>query len=244
MLAALRTQDALAAGLMVGLMLCCARPPRVGGPTGGAPYENPSRPIGERVADLVARLTPAEKVGQLVTDAPAIPRLGVPAYHWWSEALHGVARAGTATVFPQAIGLAASFDEALVRRVADAISDEARAKYHEAQRHGQRGRYQGLTFFSPNLNIFRDPRWGRGQETYGEDPLLTARLGVAFVRGMQGDDARYLKTVATAKHFAAHSGPEALRHAFDARPSAHDLADTYLPQFEANGPKAAAGAAH
>jgi beta-glucosidase len=218
---------------MVGLTLCCARPPRVGGLTGGAPYGDPSRPVGERVADLVARMTPAEKIGQLVTDAPAIPRLGVPAYHWWSEALHGVARAGTATVFPQAIGLAATFDDALVRRVADAISDEARAKYHEAQRHGERGRYQGLTFFSPNLNIFRDPRWGRGQETYGEDPLLTARLGVAFVRGMQGDDARYLKTVATAKHFAAHSGPEALRHAFDARPSAHDLADTYLPQFEA-----------
>jgi beta-glucosidase len=189
--------------------------------------------VGERVADLVSRMTPAEKIGQLVTDAPAIPRLGVPAYHWWSEALHGVARAGMATVFPQAVGLAATFDEALVRRVADAISDEARAKYHEAQRHGEHGRYQGLTFFSPNVNIFRDPRWGRGQETYGEDPLLTARLGVAFVRGMQGDDARYLKTVATAKHFAAHSGPEALRHGFDARPSAHDLADTYLPQFEA-----------
>jgi beta-glucosidase len=178
-------------------------------------------------------MTLDEKVGQLVTDAPAIPRLGVPAYDWWSEALHGVARAGTATVFPQAIGLAATFDEALVRRVADAISDEARAKYNEAQRRGARGRYHGLTFFSPNVNIFRDPRWGRGQETWGEDPLLTARLGVAFIRGMQGDDARYLKTAATAKHLAAHSGPEALRHSFDARPSAHDLADTYLPQFEA-----------
>jgi beta-glucosidase len=191
------------------------------------------RPIPERVADLVGRMTPEEKIGQLVTHAPAIPRLGVPAYDWWSEALHGVARAGAATVFPQVIGLAATFDEPLVRRVAEAISDEARAKHHEAERRGDRGRYQGLTFFSPNLNVFRDPRWGRGQETWGEDPFLTARLGVAFIRGMQGDDARRLKTVATAKHFAAHSGPEALRHSFDARPSPHDLADTYLPQFEA-----------
>jgi beta-glucosidase len=212
----------------------CARPPRLEGVArGSAPYWDPARPLGERVADLVGRMTPAEKIGQLVTDAPAIPRLGVPAYHWWSEALHGVARAGAATVFPQAIGLGATFDEALVRRVADAISDEARAKHHDAERRGEHGRYQGLTFFSPNVNIFRDPRWGRGQETYGEDPVLTARLGVAFVRGMQGDDARHLKTAATAKHFAAHSGPEALRHSFDARPSPHDLADTYLPQFEA-----------
>jgi beta-glucosidase len=177
-------------------------------------------------------MTVEEKVGQLMTSAPAIPRLGVPAYDWWSEALHGVARAGRATVFPQAIALAATFDESLVRRVAEAISDEARAKFNLAQRRGERGRYHGLTFFSPNLNIFRDPRWGRGQETYGEDPLLTARLGVAFITGMQGDDPRWLKTVATAKHFAVHSGPEADRHAFDARPSDHDLFDTYLPQFE------------
>jgi beta-glucosidase len=206
----------------------------VGGPARGPePYWDAARPVAERVADLVARLSPEEKVGQLVTDAPAIPRLGVPAYHWWNEALHGVARAGKATVFPQAIGLAATFDEALVGRVATAISDEARAKYHEAQRRGEHGRYQGLTFFSPNVNIFRDPRWGRGQETWGEDPELTGRMGVAFVRGLQGDDARYSKTIATAKHFAAHSGPEALRHSFDARPSPHDLADTYLPQFEA-----------
>jgi beta-glucosidase len=212
----------------------CTRPPRVAGAARGLePYWDPARPIPARVDDLVGRLTLDEKIGQLVTDAPAIPRLGVPAYHWWSEALHGVARAGRATVFPQVIGLAATFDEALVGRVADAISDEARAKHHEAERRGERGRYQGLTFFTPNLNIFRDPRWGRGQETWGEDPFLTARLGAAFVRGMQGEDARYLKTVATAKHFAAHSGPEALRHSFDARPSPHDLADTYLPQFEA-----------
>ena len=182
-------------------------------------------------------MTVDEKIGQLMTEAPEIPRLGVPSYDWWSEALHGVARAGRATVFPQAIALAATFDAPLVREVAIAISDEARAKFNLAQARGERGRYQGLTFFSPNLNIFRDPRWGRGQETYGEDPLLTSRMGVAFIEGMQGDgqaDNRgLLKTIATAKHFAVHSGPEADRHSFDARPSAHDLADTYLPQFEA-----------
>jgi len=168
-----------------------------------------------------------------MTAAPAIPRLGVPAYEWWNEALHGVARAGRATVFPQAIALAATFDEKLVKRVADVISDEGRAKYNLAQARGEHGRFQGLTFFSPNINIFRDPRWGRGHETFGEDPLLTSRMGVAFINGMQGDDPHYWKTVATAKHFAVHSGPEAERHSFDAKVSAHDLADTYLPQFEA-----------
>jgi beta-glucosidase len=178
-------------------------------------------------------MTRDEKIAQLMTDAPAIPRLGVAAYDWWNEALHGVARAGVATVFPQAIGLAATFDVPLVRRVATAISDEARAKYNLAQGRRQQGRYHGLTFFSPNVNIFRDPRWGRGQETFGEDPTLTGEMGVAFIGGMQGDDSRWLKTVATAKHFAVHSGPEADRHAFDARVSPHDLADTYLPQFEA-----------
>ena len=178
-------------------------------------------------------MTVDEKIAQLMTSAAELPRLGVPAYDWWSEALHGVARAGRATVFPQGIALAATFDAPLVREVATAISDEARAKFNLAEKRGERGRYQGLTFFSPNINIFRDPRWGRGQETYGEDPLLTARMGVAFIKGMQGDDRRLLKTVATAKHFAVHSGPEADRHAFDARPSEHDLADTYLPQFEA-----------
>jgi beta-glucosidase len=204
-------------------------------PGGGAdaPYLDPARPPEERAADLVARLTLAEKVAQTMTDAPAIPRLGVPAYGWWNEALHGVARAGSATVFPQAIGLAATFDERLMYRVGEAISSEARAKYNEAQRRGERGTYHGLTFFSPNLNIFRDPRWGRGQETYGEDPLLTARMGVAFIRAMQGDDPHFLKTATTAKHFAVHSGPEATRHEFDARVSEHDLEDTYLPQFEA-----------
>ncbi len=215
------------------MILGCVPAPRPGAPDDSAPYRDPRRPAAERAADLVRRLTAPEKVEQLMTEAPAIPRLGIPAYDWWSEALHGVARAGRATVFPQAIALAATFDEPLLRRVAAAISDEARAKFNLAQAHGARGRYQGLTFFSPNLNIFRDPRWGRGQETYGEDPLLTSRLGVAFIAGMQGDDPRWLKTVATAKHFAVHSGPEADRHVFDARPSDHDLYDTYLPQFEA-----------
>ena len=186
-----------------------------------------------RAADLVARMTADEKVSQLMNAAPAIPRLGIPAYEWWNECLHGVARAGAATVFPQAIGMAASFDKPLMREVASAISDEARAKHHEFVRRGQRGRYQGLTFWSPNVNIFRDPRWGRGQETYGEDPYLTARMGVEFVKGLQGDDPRYLKVVATAKHFAVHSGPEPDRHRFDARPSERDLFETYLPAFRA-----------
>ncbi|HXI58726.1 MAG TPA: glycoside hydrolase family 3 C-terminal domain-containing protein [Polyangia bacterium] len=187
-----------------------------------------------RARALVARMTLDEKVSQMVNDAPAIPRLGIPAYDWWSEALHGVARAGVATVFPQAIGLAATWDETLLGQVAAAISDEARAKYQaDVARDGGSGRYHGLTFFSPNVNIFRDPRWGRGQETYGEDPFLTARLAVSFIRGLQGDDPRYLKVAAVAKHFAAHSGPEAGRHAFAVEVGEHDLRDTYLPQFEA-----------
>jgi beta-glucosidase len=196
-------------------------------------YLDPDLTFEARAADLVSRMTVEEKVSQLVNDAPAIPRLGIPAYEWWNECLHGVARAGSATVFPQAIGLAASFDKALMREVAVAISDEGRAKHHEFARRGRRGRYQGLTFWSPNINIFRDPRWGRGQETYGEDPYLTARMGVEFVKGLQGDDPRYLKVVATAKHFAVHSGPEPDRHSFDARPSERDLFETYLPAFRA-----------
>jgi beta-glucosidase len=211
----------------------CVRARRADGLAEAAPYLDPRRPAAERAADLVRRLTVAEKIAQTMTSAPAIPRLGVPAYDWWNEALHGVARAGRATVFPQAIALAATFDAPLVGQVAEAISDEARAKFNRSEARAARGRYQGLTFFSPNLNIFRDPRWGRGQETFGEDPVLTASLAVAFIAGMQGSDPRYLKTVATAKHFAVHSGPESTRHVFDARPSPHDLADTYLPQFEA-----------
>ncbi len=202
-------------------------------PDAPAPYLDTSLAAEVRARDLVSRMTPDEKVAQLMNDAPAIPRLGVPSYEWWNECLHGVARAGAATVFPQAIGMAASFDAPLLHEVATAVSDEARAKHHEFQRRGLRARYQGLTFWSPNINIFRDPRWGRGQETYGEDPYLTSRMGVAFVTGLQGDDPHYLKVVATAKHFAVHSGPEADRHRFDVHPSERDLFETYLPAFHA-----------
>jgi beta-glucosidase len=196
-------------------------------------YRNPDLPFEKRAADLVSRMTLEEKVLQMQNAAPAIPRLDVPAYEWWNEALHGVARAGLATVFPQAIGIAATWDTDLMQRIADTISTEARAKYHEAIRNNDHSRYRGLTFWSPNINIFRDPRWGRGQETYGEDPYLTGRLAIAFIKGMQGDDPHYFKTIATAKHFAVHSGPESTRHSFDARPSEQDLNDTYLPAFRA-----------
>jgi beta-glucosidase len=197
------------------------------------PFWDPDLPHEQRISDLLARLTPAEKAAQLLHDAPAIPRLGIESYNWWNECLHGLARAGTATVFPQAIGLAASFDAPLLGEVARAISDEARAKHHAYAAEGDHGHYKGLTFWSPNVNLFRDPRWGRGHETYGECPFLTARLGVSFVRGLQGDDARYLKLAACAKHFAVHSGPEALRHGFDAQVSDKDLFETYLPAFHA-----------
>jgi beta-glucosidase len=196
-------------------------------------YLDPTLTIDQRVKDLVGRMTLDEKISQMQYVAPAIPRLNIPAYNWWNEALHGVARAGHATVFPQAIGLAATWDTELMHRVANVISTEARAKYNDAVQHETRGQYFGLTFWSPNINIFRDPRWGRGQETYGEDPFLTARMAVAFVEGMQGDDSRYLKTVATPKHFAVHSGPEVLRHRFDVPVSGHDFADTYTPAFRA-----------
>ena len=178
-------------------------------------------------------MTLAEKVAQLSSTAPAVERLAVPAYDYWNESLHGVARAGRATVFPQAIGLAATFDPDLMTRVATAVSDEARAKHHASVRAGHRDRYRGLTFWTPNINIFRDPRWGRGQETYGEDPFLTTQMGVAFVLGLQGHDPRYLKAAACAKHFAVHSGPEGLRHSFDAVASPKDLNETYLPAFKA-----------
>jgi beta-glucosidase len=195
-------------------------------------YQDPAARTEARVADLIARMTLDEKVSQLVHAAPAIERLGVPAYNWWNEGLHGVARAGRATVFPQAIGLAATWNTTLMREVATAIADEARAKHHEFVRRGRRDIYQGLTFWSPNINIFRDPRWGRGMETYGEDPFLAGRLAVEFVRGLQGDDPTYLKTVATPKHFAVHSGPEPDRHTFDVSVDERDLRETYLPQFE------------
>ncbi|MCM3874324.1 MAG: glycoside hydrolase family 3 C-terminal domain-containing protein [Pyrinomonadaceae bacterium] len=196
-------------------------------------YKNPSLPIEKRVDDLVSRMTLEEKVSQMMNGAAAIPRLDIPEYEWWNEALHGVARAGHATVFPQAIGLAATWNTDLMHEVADVISTEARAKHHEFARNNERQRYKGLTFWSPNINIFRDPRWGRGQETYGEDPYLTARLGVAFVRGLQGTDPRYLKVVATPKHYAVHSGPEPERHAFDAKADERDMRETYLPAFKA-----------
>jgi beta-glucosidase len=201
------------------------------GPT-GAPWRDPDAPLETRVHDLIGRLTLEEKVSQLLYTSAAIPRLDIPEYNWWNEALHGVARAGRATVFPQAIGLAATWDAALLHRVARTIAEEARAKHHEAVRQGRRGIYEGLTFWSPNINIFRDPRWGRGMETYGEDPYLAGRLAVAFVRGIQGDDPRYLTTVATPKHFAVHSGPEPDRHRFDAVVSERDFRETYLPHFE------------
>ena len=206
----------------LGLLASCL----AGGAAPDAPWLDTGRSFEARAADLVSRMTLEEKVGQMQNAAPAIPRLDIPAYDWWNEALHGVARAGEATVFPQAIGLAATFDVDLMHEVATVISDEARAKHNEFLRQDRHARYQGLTFWSPNINIFRDPRWGRGQETYGEDPFLTARMGVAFVRGLQGEHRRYTKVDATAKHFAVHSGPESSRHEFDARPTERDLHET------------------
>ena len=196
------------------------------------PYQNPDLSFEERVEDLVSRMTLEEKVSQMTNDAAAIERLGIPEYDWWNECLHGVARMGRATVFPQAIGLAATFDQEHIFKVATAISDEARAKYHRFQLQGKRGIYQGLTFWTPNINIFRDPRWGRGMETYGEDPYLTGKMGMAFIKGLQGDNPKYLKTVATSKHYIVHSGPEPDRHSFDAVINERDFRDTYLPHFK------------
>ena len=185
-----------------------------------------------RTSILVSKMTLEEKISQLGNNSPAIPRLGVLEYNWWNECLHGVARAGTATVFPQAIGMAATFNPSLINNVAVVISDEARAKHHEALRNNDYSQYKGLTFWSPNINIFRDPRWGRGHETYGEDPYLTGQIGTQFVKGLQGNDSKYLKLVATAKHFAVHSGPEAERHFFNANVNQRDLWETYLPAFK------------
>ncbi len=196
-------------------------------------FEDPTKPIAERVNDLISKMTLEEKAGQMMYDAPAIPRLDIPKYNWWNECLHGVARNGRATVFPQAIALGATFDSDLMNRIGMAIADEARAKFNANREVGYMDRYAGLTFWSPNVNLFRDPRWGRGQETYGEDPALISRLGVSFVKGLQGDDPKYLKTAAMAKHYAVHSGPEKLRHEFDAVVSRYDLWNTYLPAFEA-----------
>jgi beta-glucosidase len=196
-------------------------------------YLDASKPIRVRVDDLVGRMTLEEKASQLVNQARAIPRLNIPAYDWWSEALHGVANAGTATVFPEPIGLAATFDDPLIHEMAIVIGTEARAKHDQAVRAGRRDIMEGLDFWSPNINIFRDPRWGRGQETYGEDPFLTGRMGVAFVTGLQGDDSNYFRVISTPKHFAVHSGPEPTRHTIDVQVSKHDMEDTYLPAFRA-----------
>src|SRR3974390_3116783 len=184
---------------------------------GAATYKDPGAPLEKRVDDLLSRMTLEEKASQMLSASPAIDRLGVPAYDWWNECLHGVARAGLATVFPMPIGMAATWDADLMFLVATAIADEARAKHHEFVRQGKRGIYQGLTFWTPNINLFRDPRWGRGMETYGEDPYLTSKIATQFIKGLQADDPNYLKTIATAKHYAVHSGPESTRHTFDAR---------------------------
>jgi beta-glucosidase len=213
------------------LLLLMAHAPAQSG--NGAIYLDPSKPINVRVDDLVRQMTLEEKASQLVNQARAIPRLQVPAYDWWSEALHGVANAGTATVFPEPIGLAATFDDSLIHQMAIVIGTEARAKHNQAVKAGRRDIMEGLDFWSPNINIFRDPRWGRGQETYGEDPFLTGRMGVAFVTGLQGDDPKYFRVISTPKHFAVHSGPEPSRHMIDVQVSKHDMEDTYLPAFRA-----------
>ena len=196
-------------------------------------YKDPAQPLDTRVKDLVSKLTLEEKVSLLGYNSKAVPRLGIPAYNWWNEGLHGVARAGEATIFPQAIGMAATFNDDLLKQVSTVISTEARAKYNLAIQKDRHLQYMGLTFWAPNINIFRDPRWGRGQETYGEDPFLTATMGSAFVKGLQGDDPRYLKASATAKHFAVHSGPEAVRDYFDAKVDEKDFRETYLYAFHA-----------
>ena len=196
-------------------------------------YKDQNLSFEERAADLVSRMTLEEKISQTLFTAAPIVRLGIPAYNYWNEALHGVARAGTATMFPQAIAMAASFDEGLLKRVGEVISQEARAKFNTNSKFNDRGIYKGLTFWSPNVNIFRDPRWGRGHETYGEDPYLTSRMGVGFIKGLQGDHPKYLKAAACAKHFAVHSGPEGLRHEFNAVVSEKELRETYLPAFKA-----------
>ncbi|NLD20879.1 MAG: glycosyl hydrolase, partial [Bacteroidales bacterium] len=202
------------------------------GPKPAYPFNDPSLTTEERVNDLLSRLTTEEKVSMMMNTSVAIDRLGIPAYDWWNESLHGIARAGLATVFPQAIGLAATFDDELNYQTFSIASDEARAKYNDFIAQDVRRQYSGLTFWTPNINIFRDPRWGRGQETYGEDPYLTTRMGVAVVKGLQGDNPDFFKTHACAKHYAVHSGPEPLRHSFDVTVSPTDLWETYLPAFK------------
>ena len=221
------------AAFFFGFTLSLSTAAQTSDPGSGLPYQDTKLSPYQRAVDLVGRMTLKEKVSQMGSASAAVPRLGVPSYNWWNEALHGVARSGYATMFPQAIGMAATWDAPLLGQIGDAISTEARAKNNEALRHGNRDIYFGLTFWSPNINIFRDPRWGRGQETYGEDPFLTAQLGVNFIQGLQGKDPNYYKVIGTPKHFAVHSGPENVRHKFDVDPTPHDLWDTYLPQFRA-----------
>ncbi|MGN6208931.1 glycoside hydrolase family 3 C-terminal domain-containing protein [Asticcacaulis sp.] len=226
----------------IALLVCMGAAAHAQNPLDRPPYQDTTRTPEQRAADLVSRMTLSEKAAQLINDAPAIPRLGIREYNWWNEGLHGVAAAGHATVFPQAVGLAATFDAPLVHQVADTVSVEFRAKYLESRhRFGGTDWFRGLTVWSPNINIFRDPRWGRGQETYGEDPYLTARMGVAYVEGLQGDDPLYYRTVATPKHYAVHSGPEAGRHRDNVSPSRYDLEDTYLPAFRATITEGKAG---
>jgi beta-glucosidase len=219
--------------LMILAVVLLVTVPSVGQSGVTPAYLDPSQSIETRVDDLVGRMTLEEKASQLVNQARAIPRLQIPAYDWWSEALHGVANAGTATVFPEPIGLAATFDDPLIHQMAVVIGTEARAKHNQAVRAGHSNIMEGLDFWSPNINIFRDPRWGRGQETYGEDPFLTGRMGVAFVTGLQGDDPKYFRVISTPKHYAVHSGPEPTRHSIDVQVSKHDMEDTYLPAFRA-----------
>jgi beta-glucosidase len=216
--------------LLTSIILCCSS--FFSSAQEAALFRNNKVPMNARVNDLLGRLTLEEKVSLLGYNSKAVPRLGIPAYNWWNEGLHGVARAGKATVFPQAIAMAASFNDDLMQEVATAISTEARAKYNLSTQQGRHLQYMGLTFWSPNINIFRDPRWGRGQETYGEDPFLTATMGTAFIKGLQGNDPHHLKTSATAKHFAVHSGPEATRHSFNAIVDEKDLRETYLYAFK------------
>ena len=225
----MRTRTTLQVAFFLALILVRA----AGQSANGAVYLDPSQPVNVRVDDLIRRMTLEQKASQLVNQARAIPELQLPAYDWWSEALHGVANAGTATVFPEPIGLAATFDDSLIHDMAVVIGTEARAKHNQAVRAGRLDIMEGLDFWSPNINIFRDPRWGRGQETYGEDPFLTGRMGVAFVTGLQGDDPKYFRVISTPKHFAVHSGPEPSRHSIDVQVSKHDMEDTYLPAFRA-----------
>src|ERR1022692_473189 len=233
----------MAAGL---IFLCCAGP-AAAQQQGAAtlPFRNPALPLDQRVDDLVSRLTMEEKAAQLVNTTAAIPRLQIPAYNFWNEALHGLV-SGNVTVFPQVIGLGSTFNPPLIKQMSTVISTEARARYNQSRQQQQTGgaapgRGAGLDFWAPNINIFRDPRWGRGQETYGEDPFLTARMGVSFVTGMHGDDPRYYRVIATPKHFAVHSGPEPTRHNADVQISKHDEVDTYLPAFRATVVEAKAG---